>query len=175
MRILTLLLLSAAIAACNNNAKTDTGGKAENAKSTSSGSASQNMRNDISLHSNGVHVQQAFLMFEDGKLVPPDNKVEVGQQVNMRLIIDGWKATNGKVMLEASEKIVTDEGKVILNEPNMFAQFTEGVNAADAGVVTLSAMITRVDKLFKYFEVSFKVWDKSSNDNITGSYRLYLK
>jgi hypothetical protein len=174
MRILTLFLLCAAIAACNDNAKTDTSGKVENEK-TSSAKASQNVRNEITVHSSGVNVQQAFLMFEDGKLVPQDNKVEVGQQVNMRLIMDGWEASNGKVMLGASEKIATDEGTVILNEPDMFAEMKDGVNAADAGAITLSAVITRVDKLFKYFEVSFKVWDKNSNDNVTGSYRLYLK
>jgi hypothetical protein len=175
MRILTLLLLSAAIAACNNNAKTDTSSKVEDSKPGSPSSTSQNVRNDVKFNSSGLNVQQAFLMFEDGRLVPQDNKVEVGQQVNLRLIIDGWKANNGKVMLGASEKIATDEGQVILNEPDLFHEFAEGVNAADAGVITLSAVITKVDKLFKYFEVSFKVWDKSSNDNVTGSYRLYLK
>ena len=176
MRILTVLLLSAAIAACNNSANTDTAEKAETKKTASAGSASQNVRNDVSINASGLNVQQAFLIFEDGKLVPQDNKVEVGQQVNLRLIIDGWKAVNGKVFIGASEKIATDEGLVMLNEPDLFAAYTEnGVNPADAGMITLSAVITRVEKLVKYFEVSFRVWDKKSNDNVTGSYKLYLK
>ena len=64
----------------------------------------------------------------------------------------------------------------MLNEPDLFAAYTEnGVNPADAGMITLSAVITRVEKLVKYFEVSFRVWDKKSNDHVTGSYKLYLK
>ncbi|HYE56823.1 MAG TPA: hypothetical protein VD996_18380 [Chitinophagaceae bacterium] len=135
------------------------------------------IRNDISIQSNGLTVKQAFLMFQaDGKLVPEGNKVEVGQQVNMRLLVDGWEAKNGKVFIGASEKITTDEGQVVLDEADLFANYAAtGIDAADAGVITLSAVITRVDKLFKYFEVSFRVWDKNSSDNITGSYRLYLK
>ena len=114
-------------------------------------------------------------MFDDDKLVPSDNKVEIGQRVRLRLILSGWQPVNGKVALGASEKIATDEGQVVLDEKDLFANLTEGADPKDAGVITLSAVITRVDKLFKYFEVSFKVWDKNSSDNATGSYRLYLK
>ena len=134
-----------------------------------------NYRNNIKVESKGVKVEQAFLMFDDDKLVPSDNKVEIGQRVRLRLILSGWEPVNGKVALGASEKIATDEGQVVLDEKDLFANLTEGADPKDAGVITLSAVITRVDKLFKYFEVSYKVWDKNSSDNATGSYRLYLK
>jgi hypothetical protein len=114
-------------------------------------------------------------MFEDGRLVPEGNKVEVGQKVNMRLIIKDWDAADGKVYLGAAEKISTDEGTVVLDEQDLFAAYPDGVNQTDAGIITLSAVITGVDKLFKYFEVGFRVWDKKTNENVTGSYRLYLK
>ena len=169
-RLAFLLLLALAIAACNNSAQT--GDKNTTAKSDNSNS---NFRNDISVKSNGIKVEQAFLMFDDDKLVPADNKVEIGQNVRLRLIISGWKPVNGRVALGASEKISTDDGQVVLDEKDLFANLTDGADLKDAGVITLSAVISRVDKLFKYFEVSFKVWDKNSSDNASGFYRLYLK
>jgi len=138
---------------------------------------SSDVRNDIQLKAEGVKVKQAFLIFdENDKLVPEGNKVEVGQKVNLRLILEGWKATNGKVFLGASEKIATDEGNVMLDQQDLFAAYDQtGIDIKDAGGITLMAVITRVDRLFKHFEVSFKVWDKNSSDNVTGSYKLYLK
>jgi hypothetical protein len=41
------------------------------------------IRNGIQLKENGLKVEQAFLLFEDGKLVPPDNKIDVGQWVGL--------------------------------------------------------------------------------------------
>ena len=159
MRYLFFVLLCAAMSACTISTN------------------SSDVRNDIKLKAEGIKVKQAFLLFEnDGKLVPEGNKVEIGQQVNLRLIVEGWKATNGKVFLGASEKIVTNEGGVMLDRSDLFAAYDQtGINVADAGAITLSAVITEVNRLFKYFEVSFKVWDKKSSDNVTGSYRLYLK
>lgn len=165
-RLFFLLLAASAMAACNFTVKKND----DAATSSDNGS----VRNNISLKASGITVQQAFLLFDDGKLVPGDNKIEVGQNVRMRLIIDGWEPVNGKVALGASEKITTDDGQVILNSEDLFATVGE-VDAKDAGVITLSAVITKVDKLFKYFEVTFRVWDKNSSDNATGSYKLYLK
>jgi hypothetical protein len=175
MRLLFFLLALALLCnACNNSAKTDnTAAKPEDKKSESTGS--ENIRNDIKLTTSGINIKQAFLLFEDGRLVPADNKVEVGQKVNLRLLIEGWNATDGKVMLGASERITTDEGSIVLDEEDLFAGYPDGVDAKAAEFVTLSAIITRVDKLFKYFEVAFRVWDKKTNENVTGSYRLYLK
>jgi len=161
-------VLILACVSCNTSPKTEN-------KATVQSETSGNIRNDISLKASGLQVEQAFLLFDDGKLVPQDNKIEVGQKVNLRLLIKGWKATNGKVLLGASEKITTDEGQIVLNEEDLFASYADGVPEADAGVITISATISRIDKLFKYFEVAFRVWDKQSNDNVTGSYRLYLK
>ena len=174
MRQLLFISLVITGVACNNAAQLDEK-SAKSDKTTAKSISSENIRNDISVKANGLNVQQAFLMFEDGRLVPQDNKVEVGQKVNLRLIIEGWEAKEGKVMLGASEKISTNEGTVILDEQDLFGSYPEGVNVADAGVITLSAIITRVDKLFKYFEVAYRVWDKRTDESVSGSYKLYLK
>lgn len=175
MRILPVILISIAIASCNNSGQSNTKNEGDDTKKQPSSRASQNIRNDISLDASGLTVQQAFLQFEDGKLVPQDNKIEIGQRVNLRLLIEGWEAKDGKVMLGAAEKIATDDGQVILDKDDLFEAYPDGVDAAAAGLVTLSATITKIDKLFKYFEVSFRVWDKAGSDNVTGSYKLYLK
>ncbi len=174
-----IFLLTIACGACDSSTKSDSKAKEKSdsavAKTKTSESSESKIRNQISLKSSGVTVQQAFLMFEDGKLMPQDNKVEIGQKVLMRLIIKGWKEVNGKVFLGAAEKIATDEGQTVLDEKDLFANYTEGISPTDAATITLTAVITRVDKLFNHFEISFKVWDKNSTDNITGSYRVYLK
>ena len=49
------------------------------------------IRNGIQVKENGLKVEQAFLLFEDGKLVPSNNKVDLGQWVGLRLIMAGWQ------------------------------------------------------------------------------------
>jgi hypothetical protein len=175
MRILTVLLLSAAMAACNTNAKKDAGNVGSKPeKESASESGSKIVRNDISFKATGITVHQAFLTLEDGSLVPDNNKMQIGRRVILHLIIDGWKTdANEKVMLGAAEKITTSTGQVILDQDNLFDSYQDGVSLADARIITLSAVITRADKQFKYFEVAFRVWDKTSGDNVTGSYKLY--
>jgi len=142
---------------------------------TQSSESNSKIRNSIDPRKNGLEVEQAFLLFEDGTLVPSDNKVAVGQKVVMRLIISGWKEENGMVFPGASEKITTSEGNVVLNEPDLFVENTDGVTAADAKYISLSAVITQLDRLYDHFLVGFTVWDKKSNAEVSGSYKLYLK
>lgn len=132
------------------------------------------IRNGIQLNAKGLKVEQAFLVYEDGSLVAEDNKAKINEPVKMRLIISNWKEENGLVFADASEKITTSEGEVLVNEPNLFASYTDGIKAADAKYIILTAIITKVDKLYDYFLVSFRVWDKKGDGEITGSYKLYL-
>src|SRR6185295_8940305 len=69
------------------------------------------IRNEIQLKENGLKVEQAFLVFEDGKLIPSDNKIDVGQWVGLRLILNGWEKKEGKVFVDAEEQITTSDGK----------------------------------------------------------------
>ncbi|MGB8194895.1 MAG: hypothetical protein WCF67_23370, partial [Chitinophagaceae bacterium] len=145
MRFFTLLLLVCAFTACKN-----TGDKKSDKPSVRSETGGGDVRNDISIKATGVTVEQAFLVFDESKkLVPEGNKVEVGQQVNMHLIIKGWNVVDSAVFLGASEKIATNDGQVFLDAPDLFSNYGNGINPADAGSVSLSAVITQVDKLFK--------------------------
>lgn len=139
------------------------------------GSGGGKIRNGIQLKENGLKVEQAFLVFEDGKLMPSDNKIDVGQWVGLRLILNGWQKKDGKVFVDAEEQITTNDGKQLLDQKNLFKEYAEGLSSEDAKALTLSARITAIDKLYDYFTVTFRVWDKESHNDISGSYKLYLK
>lgn len=133
------------------------------------------IRNDIELKTKGIKVSQAFLLYDDGSLVPETNVAKVNQRITLRLILEeGWKEENGKVEIGASEKITTNTGEILVDEPDLFAN-TGQVNAEDARAITLYAVITRLDKLYDYFLVSFRVWDKKGDAEVTGSYKLYIQ
>ena len=74
------------------------------------------IRNGIQLRENGFTVEQAFLLFEDGKLVPSNNKVDLGQWVGLRLIVAGWQKKEEKVYVDAEEQITTSNGKLLLDQ-----------------------------------------------------------
>jgi flagellar basal body rod protein FlgG len=133
------------------------------------------IRNGIQFTEKGLKVEQAFLVFEDGKRVPSDNKVDVGQWIGLRLIVDGWKKKDGKVFVDAEEQITTSDGKQLLDEKNLFKDYADGLNSEDARALTVSARITAIDKLYDYFTVSFRVWDTQNQNETSGSYKLYLK
>lgn len=134
------------------------------------------IRNGIKIKDNGLRISQAFLLYEDGTLVPESNEAKVGQKIQLRLIIDsGWNAVGGKVYPNASEKIETNDGATVLDEKDLFAGLTDGISEKDAGVISLSAVITRIDKLCDYYLVNFRVWDKKGSADATGSYKFYIK
>jgi hypothetical protein len=137
--------------------------------------ANNKIRNGIEITENGLHAEQAFLLKEDGTLISGDNKIEVGEQVLLRLIINGWEEKNGTVFPEASEKIATNTGIIFLDEPALFSSsLPDGTTLENAKTITLFATITKLEKLYDYFLVSFKVWDKSTNKSLSGSYKLYI-
>jgi len=138
-------------------------------------SSGDKIRNDIQLKQKGLTVEQAFLLFEDGKLIPAGNKIEVGQWVGLRLIVNGWQKSDGKVFLDAEEQITTSDGKQLLDQQNLFKEYADGLASEDAKALTLSARITAIDKLYDFFTVTFRVWDKQTQNEVSGSYKLYLK
>ena len=133
------------------------------------------IRNGIQLKEKGLTVEQAFLLFDDGKLVPAGNKVDVGQWVGLRLILNGWQKKDGKVFVDAEEQITTSDGKQLLDQKNLFKDYADGLSSEDAKALTVSARITSVDKLYDYFTVTFRVWDTQNQNEVSGSYKLYLK
>lgn len=133
------------------------------------------IRNNIELNTKGLQVSQAFLMYDDGKLVSESNETTIGQPVRLRLVVDGgWKENNGTVSLGASERIETNEGQLVVDEKDMFSSLP-GISVQDAKFITLTATISHMDKLYDYFLVTCRVWDKNGPGEINASYKLYIK
>lgn len=173
MRKILILLPLFALTACvnvNTDEKEKTGPKETTAPKSK-------IRNGIELESHGLKVEQAYLQYEDNSLVPEDNRTEVNKQILCKLIIsDGWKDKDGVVFPGASERIETNTGQVLLNEPDLFKSYeTQGVKKEDAAYITLSANISKLDKLFDYFIVKFKLWDKTSGSYVNGTFKFYIK
>lgn len=133
--------------------------------------------NNIQLKSSGVKLNKAYLVFENGDRVPDNNATEFKSPVKMRLLIDsGWVENKGKVVLGASEKIIAEDGTVLLDEADLFSKYPDGLTANDAKVILLTADIKIRENIPPtLFTVLFKVWDKAGTGYIEGSYKLYSK
>ena len=132
--------------------------------------------NNISLHeSGGLKVAQAFLTFEDGKLLPKSNETSLQQPVYLNLIIDkGWEIKGKQSSIDATEIITTHDGEIVLNAPNLFKEMPV-LDSKDATRVLLKANITRTRPDIDYFIVNYRVWDKWSDAEVKGSYQLFVK
>jgi hypothetical protein len=158
-----------------NSERSETNEGNEIATEASTKSSGIKVKNNIQLQPSGLQVSQAFLLYEDGALVPASNVTNVGRPVKLRLIIDGgWKNKDGNVYIGASEKIETSDGKVVLDEKDLFSHMPY-ISPEDAQYITLTATISGLDKLYDYFLVSFRVWDKIGQGEVTGSYKLYVQ
>ena len=134
------------------------------------------IRNGISIQAKGIDVEQAFLITEDGALLPEGNKVKVNQKIKLRLIASGWKEKDGKIFLDASEKVETSEGNVFLDEKDLFRSYEDGLSPEDAKYITLSVVITQIDKLYDFYKVLFQVKDKNDDQkSVEGTYKLYIE
>ncbi len=172
LKLIPLLALSACINV------TPTKEDPKDAKTTSeTATPKSKIRNNIIIEEHGLKVEQAFLMYEDGSLVSQSNETDVNKKIKCRLIIsDGWKQKDGKVFPGAEEIIETSSGDVALDEKDLFKQYDEtGVSPEDVTYITLSASITKIDKLYDYFVVKFKVWDKVGKGYVNGSFKFTVK
>jgi hypothetical protein len=131
--------------------------------------------NNISLHeSGGLKVAQAFLTFEDGKLVPKSNKTSLRTPVYLNLMIEkGWEIREGQSSIDATEIITTHDGEIVLNAPNLF-KTKPVMDATDATRILLKANITKTRSDIEYFIVNYRVWDKWNDAEVKGSYKLYV-
>ena len=138
--------------------------------------AGSKYKNNILLESKGFKVKEAFLAFNDSSRVGDDNKVTIGQHVNLIILIDsGWNTENGKIYPGVGQKVETNDGNHIFEKTDLMELYPNGISAEDGSRVTVQAVINTADKDYDYFLVSFRVWDKKSESEITGSYKLHVK
>lgn len=176
MRYYILVLL--AFAACGQNNTADSAKKEGNAnmvRPASQQESSAKIRNNIEVQGNGVTVEQAYLTYDDGTLVSDDNVTNVNKKLVLNLVVSGWQVQNGKVQLEASEKLTTSEGQVLLDEPQLFSKSgLQALSPEDARYLRLNIVITGINELSDYYEVTFKVWNMYTQQFVYGTYRFFI-
>ena len=192
-----LLLLSLALLSCDNLVKSkDSNAKARGQNSPAKQNSTEtnddvkskdlpeddpdnnsdaDILNNIIVHqSGGLQVGQAYLSYEDGKLVAKSNKVRLGETVLLNLVIDGgWKTRNGEASLDATEIITTSDGEMVLNARNLFKS-KPTVTERDAGRIFLKATVTKTRSDIDHFIINYRVWDKWGDGEVRGSYKLYI-
>jgi hypothetical protein len=138
--------------------------------------AQSKYQNNILLESKGFKIKEAFLAFNDSSRVADDNNVTIGQHVNLIILVDsGWNAEDGKIYPGVGQKVETNDGTHIFEKADLMESHPGGIPAEDGSRVTVQAVINSADKNYDYFLVSFRVWDKKSESEITGSYKLHVK
>jgi hypothetical protein len=166
MRHLFLLLLAGVFYSCEVKV---------NAPGATKKTTLGKIRNGIEVKANGVDVEQAFLTYEDGTLVDESNTTSVNKKLKINFVVKGWKAENGKVALEANEKITTSDGDIVMDEKELFSRGgMETISAADAEYPRLSVVISQLSKLHDFYLVSFKIWNKGTDQSLEGNYKFHL-
>jgi hypothetical protein len=136
--------------------------------------AGTNYKNGISLQAKGFKIKGAYLAFDDKTSVPDDNKENIGQHVNLQILINsGWEVENGRIYPGIYQKVESDDGKHVFEKADLMQTHPQGVPAEDGWLVTIQAVINSLDKHYDYFLVTFRVWDKKSDAEIKGTYKLH--
>lgn len=132
------------------------------------------IKNGIEIHEHGLHLEQAFLTNGDESMIGNDNKVKVGERVCLRMIIKGWKEKEDKIFMDASQKVATSSGTTLTENPSIFGiKLLFGTVPEGADHVLLYQTIGKLNNSPDYIIISFKVWDKTTNKYVSGSYKLF--
>ncbi|GGC49408.1 hypothetical protein GCM10011386_47110 [Parapedobacter defluvii] len=135
----------------------------------------QKIRNGIQVEeTGGAKVESAFLMLESGELVSDENTVKPDERFKLVLKISGWKAENGKVQVGAIEQ-VHDAARPIPLEGNDLFAGSDGLSEEDAQVIALNNGIPAASAVYEAYQTDFKVWNKSTEQYVRGSYRFKIK
>jgi hypothetical protein len=134
------------------------------------------IKNDIDIEVTGVKLKAAYLVDESENLLK-ENMVNLNQKIYLVLKTDtGWVKENGRSFLGAAERISTSAGGVVVDAADIFKeQEKTGLDAFDAKVVSLSAVIRQAEPGVDHFVVRFRVWDKKANSEIKGNYKFILR
>lgn len=173
------LLISLFLSSCEFKCSVggDAGKKEE--KSTAKIKNGTALYNDIELTATGgVQVNRAYLVNEKNEKIPPGNFVSPFEKTYLSIYVDsGWTVTEGRSYLGASQKVVTDRGVVLMDNPDLFSSMdAAGADPKDAKIVSLSVWLKLPEKAPPAsFTVSYRVWDKKGTGSISGQYKLFTK
>lgn len=130
--------------------------------------------NGIRVVGNGLKVEEAHLVTGEGRRLPEGNLFAVAQKVYCQLKLSGYREIDGRVKIGASEEILGDGEEVLVQHKDLF-ETLEDAKAEDARYVRLMAVITELQKPYRFFVVNFRVWDKNSKADLKGTYRFRIQ
>ncbi|HMK03505.1 MAG TPA: hypothetical protein VK489_04915 [Ferruginibacter sp.] len=179
VKLCYLMMLGALLAGCSFNCSVGESKPLKSKTITSADNMPLNgavIKNDIELEATAVKVSQVYLL-DANKNLMEDNVTAVGKKIYVIIKTDtGWIKENGKSFIGASERISTSAGKVLVDAADIFIDHeATGMPADDAGVISLSAVITQADPGVENFTVQFRVWDKKGEGEIKGKYKFRIR
>lgn len=120
-----------------------------------------------------VKLRRAFLVFDDGTRVPPDNKVDFSKDVMLILQIDsGWAVKDNKVYLEGSVQAYDNAaGNAKFLDIKLNEVLDNGLSPTDAQ--TLSIKVKDFKNVTGNVSVTFGFKDKINGRYVGGAFRLY--
>jgi len=134
------------------------------------------IRNGIKIQTTGgLRVEQAFLTYEDdGSFLDEENVTTINKPVKLNLVIKGWKEKDGKVFMDAEQKITTDDDKTLLHMKNMLAK-EESFNPEYAEFLNFRFNVTHLNKIYNYFVVEARAWNKKFDQEVNASFKIHVE
>ncbi|MFT4203477.1 MAG: hypothetical protein QM610_06135 [Chitinophagaceae bacterium] len=173
IKIGIIAIVAASLTACKEKPNTTA---SENTPATIQAidSAGVVLRNNIQVSTQGgLKVLQAFMLRANGALVNDSNNVRIGEMIELRLLVDGWKSKSDSIALGGLEKIVTDDGTSVLDVPDLFKD-QPAIALNKAQMIRMQAVVTKQDKDYRFYKADFKVWNKGADQSLTGTYRINI-
>jgi len=129
----------------------------------------------LSVQNNGLGMEDAYLVVDGAKL--QKRSLSMGETLVLYLEgVQGFTALNGRVYPGASLQVMDSAGNIILDEPNLFAQYeTAGVEPAAARQLTLSFTAGEPMKSGEEYAFSYRVWDLRGQGQIHATATLSLE
>jgi hypothetical protein len=169
--LLSLLFALFVLASCE--VKVDTGKDEKQEKPVQKRSR---IRNNIVIQTTGgVTVEQAFLTYEDdGSFVSDSNMTTINKPVKLNMVVKGWKAKEDAVFLDASQTITTSDGDLVLDKKGMLDHLG-ALSPKDAEYLRFQFVITRLYKLFDYFQVEVVARNKQADQQVKASFQMHVE
>ncbi len=123
--------------------------------------------------STGASTRYEGFDLEDVSLVDGNNEVMNSSEIPLNSTfsivyngITGYTVENEKVFPGLSLQVTDSAGQAVLNEADLFANYTEGVSAQDASVLTGTVTVGDPMKAGKNYHCTMRIFDKKGKAEI---------
>ncbi|MBN2432444.1 MAG: hypothetical protein JXQ27_13290 [Acidobacteria bacterium] len=129
----------------------------------------------LSVQNNGLSLEDAYLVVGGAKL--QKRTLSRGEDLVLSLEgVQGFTEIEGRVFPGASLQVKDTTGSIILDEPNLFAQYeTTGVTPEAGRTLTISCTVGEPMRSGGEYRFSFRVWDLRGGGQIHASATLSVQ